>query len=116
MIPIHHRYLPPSSTSYLRTKISLPSVGDAEQRQAGRHIADRVAVAHRQAHDVRRHQQFAARVDVEGAAVDAVGIDMLDRVGLAGRRIDRETARCSRRRAKTGRPWTSIVEEARFTT
>ena len=58
------------------------------ERHAGT-IADRAALLDRQPHDMGRDQQPAARVDVEGAAMDAAGVDMLDRVGLAGRGVDR---------------------------
>src|SRR5205814_8072512 len=71
-------------------EIEFSVVADAEYRQAGRHEAGASAVLHRQSRDVRGDQQASARIDVKVAAMDAVRIDMLDRAGLAGRRIDRE--------------------------
>ena len=42
-------------------------VTNPEQRQAGRHCADTVAVAHVAAEDVCSHQQAPRRVNAEGA-------------------------------------------------
>ena len=66
---------------------------------------------------MRRDQQPAARVDVEGAAMDAARVDVLDRVRLAGRRVDRKDGE---RVLAAGKDAlcrsTSAVEEARLAT
>ena len=89
-MPIQNICWSPTSTSYLRTKSSLPSVPIRNTDKHAGTVRIVAAVPDRQAHDVRRDQQPAARIDVEGAAMDAARIDMLDRVGFAGRRVDRE--------------------------
>ena len=65
--------------------IELAVAANAEQRQAARHLA---AVPQFDALDMRRDQQLAGGVDVEGPTVDAVRIDMLDRAWLAGIGVD----------------------------
>src|SRR5215510_7806261 len=68
----------------------LAVAGDAIDHDAGGQRLDRVAVAHRERPDARRHQQSPARVDAEGSQMDAVALDGLNEGGLAGPRIDRE--------------------------
>ena len=86
-MPIQNICRSPTSISYLRTKSSLPS---APMRNTAR-LAGTVRMRGlpvRQRHDVRGDEQAAARIDVEGPAMDAVRVDMLDRVRLAGCGVD----------------------------
>src|SRR6266849_4835379 len=88
-IPIQNMVLSPTSISYLRTKVSLPSsaMRNTERPAATVLIASPSPHIHRQV--VLRDQQAPARVDVEGARVYLLGLDMLDRRRLAGGLIDR---------------------------
>ena len=61
-------------------------------------------------------EHLAARIDVEGAAVNAARIDMLDRAGLAALRVDRNTASVFSPPAKTPSRVSSTVLEARLAT
>ena len=67
----------------------LAVIADAEQREAGRYCPDRIAVPHIHRQIVLRDQNAAARVDVKGAGVDLLRLDVLDRSWLAGGLIDR---------------------------
>src|SRR5205814_3063509 len=67
----------------------LAVVADAEHRKPGGYRLDRVALPDIERQIVLRHQQTPARVDVESARVDLLGIGVLDRLRLAGRLIDR---------------------------
>src|SRR5579872_6055775 len=87
----HPEHLPIADINIVFAREVELAVGtDAEHGQAGGHLANRVTIAHRQAHDVRRHKQPPARIDVEIAAMDAARIDVLDRARLAGYRVQRK--------------------------
>src|SRR5438034_2528961 len=64
--------------------------GDAIDHDAGGQRLERVAVAHRERPDARRHEQLPARVDAEGSQMDAAAFDGLDEARLPGLRIDGE--------------------------
>src|SRR5215470_17996858 len=64
--------------------------GDAIDHDAGGQRLDRVAVAHRERPDARRHEQLPARVDAEGSQMNAVAFDGLDEARLPGLCIDGE--------------------------
>ena len=80
----------PVSTSYLRTKSSVPSLPMRYTTQAGRERGDGVAVAHGHRHNARRDQQAPARIDAEGAQMDRARFAMLDQRRLASGLVDRE--------------------------
>src|SRR5262249_11769053 len=63
---------------------------DAVDRDAGGQRLDRVGFAHQQRLDARRQQQPSARIDAEGAQLNAVTLDRLDQVRLAGLLINCE--------------------------
>src|SRR5262245_64375335 len=65
-------------------------IADAIDHDAGGERLDLVAFVHGQRADARRDQQPAARADAEGAQVDALAVDGLDQLRLAGRRVDGE--------------------------
>ena len=79
-IPIQNIVLLPTSTSYLRTKASLPSV---PMRNTDRHAGTfRTCAPSRTSRpDMRRHHQ-------EGAAVDAVRLGVIDQRWLASLLVD----------------------------
>ena len=84
-IPIQNMVLSPTSISYLRTKVSLPSSPTRNtERPAGS-----VFIASPSRTFVLRDQQAPARVYVKGARVYLLGFDVLDRCRLAGGLIDR---------------------------
>jgi len=62
----------------------LAVVADAKHRQAGGYCLHRIAVPHVHRQVVLRDQKAAARVDVKGARVDLLRLDVLDRSRLAG--------------------------------
>ncbi len=76
--------------SYLRTKVSLTLIADTEHRQAGGDRFYRMAVSNLHRQIVLGNEHAPARVDVEGARVDILGLDVLDRFWLAGGLIDGE--------------------------
>src|SRR5262245_28546688 len=65
-------------------------VADAIDHDAGGERLDLVAFAHGQRADARRGQQPAARIDAEGAQVDALAVDGLDQLRLARLQVDGE--------------------------
>src|SRR6516165_2958025 len=67
----------------------LAVVADTKHRQAGGYCLYRIAVPHIHRQIVLRDQNAAARVDVKGAGVDLLRLDVLDRSRLAGGLIDR---------------------------
>src|SRR6516162_3042160 len=67
----------------------LAVVADTKHRQAGGYWRCRIAVPHIHWQIVLRDQNAAARVDVKGAGVDLLRLDVLDRSWLAGGLIDR---------------------------
>ena len=76
--------LSPTSISYLRTKVSLPSSPTRNtERPAGS-----VFIASPSRTFVLRDQQAPARVYVKGARVYLLGFDVLDRCRLAGGWVD----------------------------
>src|SRR5258708_34794998 len=85
----HPEHLPVADFDIVLADVFEPAViADAEYREATRHLADRAAVAHRQARDVRGDQQSPARIDVEITAMNAAGVDVLDQRRGSGRRVD----------------------------
>jgi len=67
----------------------LAIIADAEHRQACGYCLYRVTITHIDRKIVLRDQQAATRVDVKGARVDLLGLDVLDQGRLAGRLVDR---------------------------
>jgi hypothetical protein len=63
-MPTRNMILSPTSTSYLRTKVSLPSSPNAEYRHR-RHRAYLVAVVHIHRQIVLRDQHASAGIDVK---------------------------------------------------
>src|ERR1700687_281469 len=62
----------------------LPVGPDAIDRQPRAAIGDVVALAHQNVLDALRHQHAPRGIDREGAQLDAVAVDVLDKVRLAG--------------------------------
>src|SRR3954467_3612188 len=73
----------------LARELELAVGADAENGQPRLHRAHLVAIAHVDRQVMLRDQQAAARVDMEGARMDAARLDVLDRLRLAGALIDR---------------------------
>src|SRR5262245_17928782 len=65
-------------------------VADAIDHDAGGERLDLVAFAHGQRADARRDQQPPARIDAEGAQVDALAVDGLDQLRLTAPPVDGE--------------------------
>src|SRR5262249_14192288 len=63
---------------------------DAVDRQPGGERPDPVSFAHRHRPDARGDEQPPARIDAEGAQMNAAAVDGLDQFRLAGARVDRE--------------------------
>ena len=82
-IPIQNIVLSPTSISYLRAKVSLPSPPIRNTDKPAESV-DRLTVPHVYRQIVLRDQEAPAGVDVKGARVYLLGLDVLDRRRFAG--------------------------------
>ena len=87
-LPIQNIVLSPTSISYLRANVSLPS-SPIRNRQARGYWLYCIAIPHIHRQIVLRHQWAPTRVNVKGTRVHLLGLDVLDRYGLADGLIDR---------------------------